>query len=423
MSDATRLLARWYPLAIFVTAVVHVLGHAVPGLFGDEWRYLWYAGNLLHGYYTPRDNEMIWNGPGYPLMLVPFVSMGTALIVPKLVNAVLLTLAVLHVHRTLLFFCSPARATVGGLLLGLSPLSYQSLHLLYTESLAVFLLSGALYHFCASRRGGEQRQAVLAGLYLGALTLTKVSFGPLLLLGLIVAGGLHALGRRPRVVKRSLVMLGVAFGLCVPWLSYTYSLSGKWFYWASGGGLLFYWMTTPYAEELGDGFHHRNVDTVPFLHEHHGKIFAALRGDPKDVAGTDLERWMPGVGRLCSIHSDLTLWKLGLAQLEAHPLAYARKWVFNVGRLFFNYPYTLKVDVDARLIALHVLLLGALLVVAARRIRGKLHLPPQLDAVAGFALVATGLSTVLGAGVRYLYPLYPAYLLLALAGTAPERKR
>src|SRR5690349_1086566 len=40
---------------------------------GDEWRYLYYADNLLHGFYSPHDRVFLWNGPGYPLLLAPFV--------------------------------------------------------------------------------------------------------------------------------------------------------------------------------------------------------------------------------------------------------------------------------------------------------------------------------------------------------------
>jgi hypothetical protein len=47
----------------------------------------------------------------------------------------------------------------------------------------------------------------------------------------------------------------------------------------------------------------------------------------------------------------------------------------------------------------------------------------HLEALGVAALVSTGLATGLGAGVRYLLPLYPPYVLLALAGTAAERKR
>jgi hypothetical protein len=182
-------------------------------------------------------------------------------------------------------------------------------------------------------------------------------------------------------------------------------------------------MTSPYPEELGDWFHHHHVKNVPFLNEHHGRVFETLKGDPRSVAGTDLERMLPGVGRLCSVASDSEMWRIGFEQLKARPLGYLRNLGFNVTRLFFNFPYTLYTDIDPRLIALHSSMLVGVLVVLVRRLRKQLWLPPQLEAVGLITFLCTGISTGLGAVGRYFFPLYPLYLLLALAGTAPERVR
>ncbi len=51
-----RWLARLYPLFVLALAVGQILKHASPTLFGDEWRYLWYATHLTHGYFSPADN-------------------------------------------------------------------------------------------------------------------------------------------------------------------------------------------------------------------------------------------------------------------------------------------------------------------------------------------------------------------------------
>lgn len=418
-----RLLTRIYPLAILLFGLAYVQTHARAPHSGDEWRYLWYARNLLHGYFSPRDNEMIWNGPGYPLALASFLALGTSELTLKLLNAVMLAGAVWYVHRTLLLYVSPLRALVGGLVVGLSPLAYQTLALLYTETFALFLMAGAVYHFCAARRADGGRDAVYAGLYAGVLALTKVSFGPLIFGCLLVAAGFWLARRRTRFVARALVTFGLAFALCVPWLAYTRSISGKSFYWASGSGLLAYWMTTPYPDELGDGLHHGHVRNVPWLYERHGKFFEHLIGDLNEVKDTELEQALPGIGRLASVEADAEFWRVARAQFTAHPAAYARKWAINVSRLFFDYPYTLKYVVDGTLVALHVVLLCLLAFVLVARLRGRLHLPAQLEALGLFVLVATGLATGLGAGVRYLLPLYPPYVLLALSGTAPERRR
>jgi hypothetical protein len=417
------LFSRVYPLLVFVFGLYYVEQHAQPNHFGDEWRYLWYARNLLHGYFTPRDNAMIWNGPGYPLALAPFLAAGTSEHALKLLNAVLLAGSVAYLHRALLLYGSPARATLGGLVLGLSPLAYQTLALLYTETLALFLMAGTLYHFCASRRSDSARDAVYAGLYAGALALTKISFGPTLFGCAFVAGGFWLARRRSRFVRRALVTCGLAVALCLPWLAYTHSVSGKWFYWASGSGLLAYWMTTPYADEMGDGMHHGWVHGVAKLRERHAALFDSLIGDLDAVKDTELGRALPGLGRLGSVEADEEFWRVARAQFRAHPEAYARKWVLNVSRLLFDYPYTQKYQVDWGIVALHVAILGLFGTALVLAVRGRTQVPPHLLAIGIATLVTTGLATSLAAGVRYLLPLYPPVLLLALAGTAPERRR
>jgi hypothetical protein len=163
---------------------------------------------------------------------------------------------------------------------------------------------------------------------------------------------------------------------------------------------------------------------VPMLNRHHGHLYRQLSGDPAAVAGTDLERQMPGVGRLCSIESDRVFWRVGFEQLLDHPWLYLRNCVLNAGRLLFDYPYTLHNRHHPwTLIALHVAMVGVAAAVAWRRVRGRLTLPPEVEIVGIFALVMTAMSIGLFACGRYFYPLYPAYLLVGLVGTAPERWR
>jgi hypothetical protein len=169
--------------------------------------------------------------------------------------------------------------------------------------------------------------------------------------------------------------------------------------------------------------HHGWVHRVPKLRERHAALFDSLIGDLDAVKDTELERALPGIGKLASVEADEEFWRVARAQFLAHPEAYARKWVLNVCRLLFDYPYTTKYQVDWGIVALHAVLLvvsGTAFVFAAR---GRTHVPPHLLAIGALTLLSTGLATALAAGVRYLLPLYPPVVLLALAGTAPERRR
>ncbi|MGH2563534.1 MAG: hypothetical protein ACRDE5_03410, partial [Ginsengibacter sp.] len=78
------LFAPFLALYIIVVLIFHK-----PGTFGDEGRYLMFANHLIHGFYSPLPpNIDLGNGPGYPLILTPFVALQVPLICITLLNAV-----------------------------------------------------------------------------------------------------------------------------------------------------------------------------------------------------------------------------------------------------------------------------------------------------------------------------------------------
>jgi hypothetical protein len=55
------------PALLVLYAVVDTLliARSLPRqMFGDEWRYVYYAENLVHGFFSPTPSLFIWNGPG-----------------------------------------------------------------------------------------------------------------------------------------------------------------------------------------------------------------------------------------------------------------------------------------------------------------------------------------------------------------------
>ena len=44
------------------------------------------------------------------------------------------------------------------------------------------------------------------------------------------------------------LVYALALVWCLPYLAHTYSLTGRWFYWGSSGGMSLYWMSTPYRD-------------------------------------------------------------------------------------------------------------------------------------------------------------------------------
>jgi len=83
--------------------IIFVLITQVDKLTGDEYRYVYYADNLLKGFYSPPPPYVdIPNGPGYPIILIPFRLLGLPLVSMKLLNAVFLYLAVVFLYKSLI---------------------------------------------------------------------------------------------------------------------------------------------------------------------------------------------------------------------------------------------------------------------------------------------------------------------------------
>jgi hypothetical protein len=85
----------------------------------DETRYLGFADNLTHGFYSPPDAVQLWSGPGYPLLLAPFRAIGCGPGALRLLNAPLLFAAVWCFFRFLRNHFPHRAALLGACALGL----------------------------------------------------------------------------------------------------------------------------------------------------------------------------------------------------------------------------------------------------------------------------------------------------------------
>jgi len=93
--------------------VVVCLVFSDNGLDSDQGRYAMYAQNLVKGFYAPSDTLYLWCGPGYPLLLVPFVAADIPLIWAKYLNTLLLFGAVCFVYFALCKYMSQNKALLG----------------------------------------------------------------------------------------------------------------------------------------------------------------------------------------------------------------------------------------------------------------------------------------------------------------------
>lgn len=406
---------------LVVYAVVVVVAQK-PRLVGDEWRYLWYAENLLHGYYSPPDFVFLWNGPGYPLMLVPFVLFGVPLVVVKLGNVALMGVAIFFFFRFVESFAGVRAALYGvaGLVSYLPVAAF--LLFVYTE-VASFTLMVLFVHGLWGYVAGKGRaRAWQAGLSLGWLCLTKIVFGPLVWLGLLVSVVLAAVRRRNLYAQLSKVF-AVAVFVTVPYLAYSYDLTGRPFYWGSGGGSTLYWMSNPHPGQLGDWFTQRDVRDNPGLANEHwqfistiGKLEGRLSPDPEDKDAT--ARYLAD---LSSVEADVAFRKRAYENIRRHPTKYLKNWICNLGRLILDYPYTVKPFTLLNLLQGLANLLGFVLAIGSLKTLGRRR-AEQLGfawVLGGLLFSYLGMLSLVSASGRFFVPVAPLALALGALAFLP----
>ncbi|MEO6524532.1 MAG: glycosyltransferase family 39 protein [Mucilaginibacter sp.] len=310
-----------------------IVHNKLPTLYGDEVRYFEFAQHLLNGYYSPPMPYInLWNGPGYPLLLTPFVALGIPALYIILMNAVYLYLTIVFLYKALSLLASRKIALVLCLLLAIYPSALAILPILYTEAVTYLLVSAFIYTVSLFYVKGKTKYAVIAGLVLGYLILTKVIFGYVV----VICLGTCLVGLLFRKYKssylRSVKILAIPFAVSVPYLCYTYSLTGKFFYWGNSGGMSLYWMSTPYEHEYGD-WKNPNLlnrqypalfkakEVAKLLHDNHVKdIMYVLKEKP--------------------IEQDALYKQMAIANIKKHPMKFFQNYCNNVSRMLFNFPYS-----------------------------------------------------------------------------------
>jgi 4-amino-4-deoxy-L-arabinose transferase-like glycosyltransferase len=282
--------------------------------------------------------------------------------------------------------------------LGLYVPLYIELGLLMTESLAVCLICGAFLAAGVALRTGSRMAIVLAGLFLGYLALTKVFFGYVLLGGLVVYGISAAVAQTHPSLRRMAAIYLIGLLATVPYLVYTYQLTGKVFYWSNCGGLSLYWMSTPYDGEWGDWFHPADVQQRSELARHR-PLFDSIADLP-------------------AIEKDAALRRHAIDNIASHPAKFLRNVAANISRMWYSFPYsytpqkltTLFYAVPGSLLLSTLII--AMVVLYARRPVGV----SDCHLTIVFMVLTFAGSAVLSACPRMLEPIVPgAFFLIGLA--------
>ena len=394
-----RELALLLPLlALFLAAWAFF-----PERPDDEASYVVLAERLVDGFYVTGDDDALlderpgspdlWYGPGLPVLLAPLVALDAPFSVLRLTSVLVLFAAVLLMYVLVRERWGMRAGLVAAYALGLYAPFLGLLSNLHSEVLGVFfVIVGMLGLARFLDRGGVQWLAV-GGLGLAGLALTRVAYGWVLTLALVVLG-VWWLARRSSAAGRAAAVIGLALALCVPWLTYTYAKTDRLFVWGNSGSLSLYWMTSPHEGDLGDWQQAHLVFSDPALAPHR-EFFEGLRGLTLAEQNAEIERE-------------------ALRNIANHPGAYAENVVANVSRMLFNSPYsrTQQQTNDVFYAASNAILLGAAVLCALVLLPRRRTLPPETGVFAALAVAAFGLHALVAAYPRMLAPIVPLVVWL-----------
>jgi hypothetical protein len=233
---------------------------------------------------------------------------------------------------------------------------------------------------------------LMASIYLGYLALTKVFFGYVIVVGLLSFGVMY-LWQRKKKFKQTAYIYLLALILCLPHLFYTYSLTGKVFYWGTSGGMSLYWMSERHENEWGSWFSSRKVKENPEL-AHYREFFDKM-------------------SKLSEVEKDGEFKKRAIYNITHHPAKYFVNWIANIGRLLFSYPFSHtqhKLTTYFYLIPNMFLVVLFLLGIYPVILRWR-SIPYEIYALFYFGFVAFGGTSLLSAYDRQFRPLVPILLL------------
>jgi 4-amino-4-deoxy-L-arabinose transferase-like glycosyltransferase len=389
-----RELLRLLPLlAVYLLALAFFPAHG-----DDEASYITLAKRLTHGTYVTGDNDALldadpaspdlWFGPGLPSVLTPLVALHAPVWVLRLTGPFLLFGAMLLLFVLARDAWGPRVATYTTYGVGLYPPFWTLLSNLHSEVLAIFFTAAAMLAVSRFLSRGGAAWLALGAAALAGLALTRVAYGWVLTIVLLVLLAWWAI-RRSRTAARVGLMVAAALVLCLPWLAYTYTKTDRLFVWGNSGSLSLYWMTSPHAGDLGDWQQANDVFTDPALAPHR-PFFASLRG-------------------LTLAEQNARIEDEAIDNVAHDPTKYARNVVANVSRMVFNVPYsrTPQQTNDLFYALSNAVVLGAVafsLLVLVPRLRS---LPAETGPFVLLAVAAFGFHALLAAYPRMLMPIVP----------------
>lgn len=355
------------PFLLFYLVVIALF--QTSEIYGDESRYFYFAHNLLQGFYSPKaPNVDLVNGPGYPLLVALFLALKIPLILLKLLNAVFFYLSIILLFKTIRKYGSFRITFLVCLFWACYYNAYEFMPLVLTEILTVFLVSALMLLltkvFDSPKEEGSKKYIFWAGIIFGYIALTKVVFGYVIVVMFIGTLLLWISNRKIVNYKKAFLISSIALLTTLPYLIYTYSLTGRILYWSTISGNNLYWMTSPEKDEFGswmeyplygsDSISNTNVDSGSYSggilnfknRSYHFQGYEDLiRANHKDNFDEIYKYKTP-------MEQDDAYKRIAFKNIKEHPLKYFENWVSNIGRILFNFPYSYKTQTPGTLVRL-----------------------------------------------------------------------
>ena len=333
----------WPILAIYLGIVAKF---AANEPLGDGIRFWAYAGNILKGTYATPEVGMLHMGPGYPMLLSIFRGLDIPIIIAISFNAILLFAACIYLYKIISQFLSSKVAIVIIYVFAFwDPFLLYWMHKLYSEPLVVFIIVYTIYHLLDFYKTHHTKTLLKISAALAYVALTKVIFGYVLLVFLILSAIIYVITKQ-KVFHKNILIVGLALLFCLPYLAYTYKETGKLFYWGNSGGELLYWTASPHQTDLGEWhtggslmndffaqrYHLSGIDTS-LVYEVNKLIADRIYEDHKTF-----KEKLNGLG---AYSADALYKQEALKNIKANPVNFIKNWIMNIGRITLGYPHAL----------------------------------------------------------------------------------
>jgi hypothetical protein len=391
-------LLKFTPLLILYVFLVFTRGQSE--LFGDEIRYFAYAENLTQGFYTTQENPNLINGPGYPLYLAAFLSLNLPPLIPKLFSAILFFLGIFLFYKTLLFYIPKKGATFFAYILGLYWPMLIRLQWNNTEPLVIFLLCGFIYLMAKIQKSQKNTKLniFLAALMVGYVALTRDIFSYVILVALILSL-VYFLISKDKMALKWAATLGLGFLVVVPYLAYTYSLTGRHLYFSSNGGEQLYWMSSSLPGEFGS---FKSIDS----------LYIGKSG----IVDSSHVQFIESIYDLPYVERNDALISRAKENILQNPKGYVKNIIANIFRLIGHGPSSFEYQVWAtyKYLLTHLLFLVPLLFTIIPAWIHRKSVPREFYFLLVVILIYFGGSILVAATSRYFVLTIP-FILLWLA--------